>query len=1377
MLFPKPTFQGNYSSRDPQPQQVNNQTELRDWKRTIRQATSNRTARLRFFELARKLVDGEIGTSQEMIKTLGKDEGLQVIRVLAEQVMPQASSSQEKLTLWVAEVEPFLRVITHQRVVNSAVLEQEVFAIYNFLYGIGGQRMKILYKFIIDVISAEKPSSSLSIIELSLGVLSKMLDSNSNNIVNQEFSAIVGQLEPLLEDQSGSYLELQAQHWLSYIKRRLGLGDLLPHAKPQQQPQAVGPLTRFVLPKNLPGTLSSTGPRHDNDHVDIENISILPTPAEITSTSDEYLPTNDTTSFHHPGIRGRIDREFRLLREDTVGQFRDAVRTQLERMQNPQAVQFQARNQNFIRTFTYRQAEAINAEFHRSRGLDLLVRFEQPARERDSISREEWWIHSKRMQPGGLAAFSPKKASLADRADYAYVHLLLAEPKQSNTLEALQWFRAIGPHQHQERCLVEFPGVLLPSFQHTLEALQQMSKSPDIPFVDLIAPDQQQAGLVDVPPPRYATMPDFAFDLSSLTDDDTPLKCGPYDPLDPEVLSQHSTLDATQSAALLTSLSKGLALIQGPPGTGKSYTGEKLVQVLLQNKEQAGVELGPILCVCYTNHALDQLLEHLLDKYGIGQIIRIGSRSRSTRLADFNLHTIAKNADRTRSENFALRGLYGNIDSHVGSLQAYLDQLEACLSKTSILAHLRDNYPHYHTKLCDDVEVLDDEGFQTVVHRQQQRMEQWLYGGARTQGAATNAVPRDVTELLDTDLSTMTHEERQKLYCHWAHEIRDPLIEEFQEEYESWEPIRDERDRVAREVDLRCLSEADVVGITTTGLAKNLDLLRRLQCKVLLCEEAGEVLEAHSLTALLPSVQHAIFIGDNLQLKPQIQNYELESTNPRGAQYSLDVSMFERLVSPPHDDDQMLPYSTLQTQRRMHPSISELVRSTLYHDLEDGGSVVDYPEVCGMKKRLFWFNHSSPEDRALQPDPTSTTHVNSFEIEMTVALVQHLVRQGAYGSDDIAVITPYLGQLLRLRRRMQQIVEISVGDLDTEELNSLDMDDAGVPFDTSSQPPTASKSSLLKSVRLATVDNFQGEEAKVVVISLVRSNEEKRCGFLSTSNRINVLLSRAKHGMYIIGNSETYDNVPMWNQVMGVLGSNENIGNHLELQCPRHPESSLLVSEPDHFLQHSPEGGCNLACDRRLPCGHACMYRCHADLLHNAAKCLEPCPRPLKGCGHACRRVCGDVCTPQCEVQLKDVHFKLKCGHVATSAVCWQAQHLESIACQANVEKTGKCHGKTLCPPCAAPCEVRCSHSVCGNKCNEPCAPCAEEKCESRFGDWYTCTNKHLFTLGESSMHVSEPKCTQCGAGVSGMEDEPVKEAGSPGNTLEAALSMFDLGH
>lgn len=125
---------------------------------------------------------------------------------------------------------------------------------------------------------------------------------------------------------------------------------------------------------------------------------------------------------------------------------------------------------------------------------------------------------------------------------------------------------------------------------------------------------------------------------------------------------------------------------------------------------------------------------------------------------------------------------------------------------------------------------------------------------------------------------------------------------------------------------------------------------------------------------------------------------------------------------------------------------------------------------------------------------------------MTTALAVHLVRQGVYRASDVAVLTPYLGQLHRLRTQLAEFFAIILDERDQEQL-----DNAGCGDDADKRNPTA-KATLLRALRVVTIDNFQGEEAKVVIISLVRSNAEGRCGFLRTSNRINVLLSRAQHG-------------------------------------------------------------------------------------------------------------------------------------------------------------------------------------------------------------------------------------------------------------------------
>ncbi|KAK2683984.1 DNA2/NAM7 helicase-like, C-terminal [Fusarium oxysporum f. sp. vasinfectum] len=1167
---------------------------LRQWKRLLKLGEPGwtspdltTTAVSRFFQLGLEMMDGDIGAVQDVIKLLAKDAGLAFVRALADVHIPRAANSC-KTTLWKTEIKPLFTLVTHPRVVDSAVLEQQVADVFNCLLGIEGQRMAKIFNFIIAHVTESSASnqidSRMEVLELSLSVLSKIIDCNTRNIVNSECDKLVTLFARILKsepDDKDEFSRLQASKYIDYMEQRLDTGKDIPDLDPSRSVL----LTRenFVLQHDLPGTLSADGPRHSNDHADITKIEIMPTYDEIVSPRGEYLPTNNHSGWHVKGIRGRLDREFRLVREDTVGQLRDAVRDILELARDPK--QSKARKSNSLRTCMYENPVTIDVDLHRVGGLEMSISCHQleVVRRLNAKKRKEWWMQSKRLQAGALVCLFDITGSmlfcvvsdttmrykndkgarrifdsndedqvtldqgrtLSDDPNFLFVNLKLVDPTASEINQAMRWYQSIEscPRRH----LVEFPGVLLESFKHSLSALQKMHERPIIPFANLLAPKEDSPSDADIELPQYARKAGFAFDLSCLTNGNTPLTLDPRSPIGPETLSLNSSLDLTQSAALLNTLTRELSLIQGPPGTGKSYTGEKLIKVLMKSRKRAN--LGPILCVCYTNHALDQLLEHLLDD-GTKSIIRIGSRSKSERLQNLNLRSITKGMLLTKSEKRGLWEAERDIREHVQDGKDLLKELAACQSWKAIKTFLASDYPLQHAELFGE----DHGGWQTVIHQQEMVIDRWLQSG---QHKATN--PRPLEHLECAQLNSLTNHYNDAIRC---------------------------REEIRGDVDLRCLSNANVVGVTTTGLARNLNLLRKLRCKVMLCEEAGEVLEAHILTALLPSIEHAILIGDHLQLRPQIQNYDLQSTNPRGKQYSLDVSLFERLVQPPHDTDLRLPYSMLETQRRMHPSIAELVRSSLYPSLNDGEAVREYPQVVGMKRRLFWFHHDQPENMDGDNSSLSTSRSNSFEVDMTAALVSHLSQQGTYRPGDIAVLTPYLGQLQLLRRRMESMFEIYVNDRDLDELEAAQDEDEG-----SNRPRSVplSKTTLLKSVRVATVDNFQGEEAKVIVISLVRSNPQGDCGFLKTSNRINVLLSRAKHGMYIIGNGNSYNKVPMWAHVMKMLASGQNLGTKLELQCARHPDTPIFVSHPDHFLQFSPESGCPSLCGEVCPTSKFCQ--------------------------------------------------------------------------------------------------------------------------------------------------------------------------------------------
>jgi hypothetical protein len=80
-------------------------------------------------------------------------------------------------------------------------------------------------------------------------------------------------------------------------------------------------------------------------------------------------------------------------------------------------------------------------------------------------------------------------------------------------------------------------------------------------------------------------------------------------------------------------------------------------------------------------------------------------------------------------------------------------------------------------------------------------------------------------------------------------------------------------------------------------------------------------------------------------------------------------------------------------------------------------------------------------------------------------------------------------------------------------------------------------------------------------LSLVRNNDVKSVGFLRTPNRVCVALSRARHGLFLLGNMAMLaeSGSPLWRHVKAVLTQNGQLGDHLTLSCDRHPQQIVKV--------------------------------------------------------------------------------------------------------------------------------------------------------------------------------------------------------------------------
>lgn len=391
-------------------------------------------------------------------------------------------------------------------------------------------------------------------------------------------------------------------------------------------------------------------------------------------------------------------------------------------------------------------------------------------------------------------------------------------------------------------------------------------------------------------------------------------------------------------------------------------------------------------------------------------------------------------------------------------------------------------------------------------------LQAWVSGDAPGDWSDANIV-RSIDRLLQEDVWTLKASERARLLSYWQEAALTEISQQVLTLLEGHSAEKERYTSAFNMSDVQRLNDCQVVGVTTTQLANNADLLRNLNAKVLICEEAAEVLESHVLTALIPSIQHAILIGDHLQLRPRISNLRLSMDYERESpKYNLDESLFERLANfrfgestsiegGQNEQEYSFPVMQLSHQRRMHPSISELVRETLYPKLQDHPTMASYPLVPGIAHRLYWLDHPHLEDPTDPTEPMQSK-TNTWEIGMVTALVRHLCQQGKYGPGEIAVLTPYVGQLRMLRNVLEKEMTLIISETDSDVLDETEgLEVSGTSTAHAKwcgKQGAPQKGSLLDVIRLATVDNFQvgdNQNLQIIGLTLFLPGRRSKCRY------------------------------------------------------------------------------------------------------------------------------------------------------------------------------------------------------------------------------------------------------------------------------------------
>lgn len=111
-------------------------------------------------------------------------------------------------------------------------------------------------------------------------------------------------------------------------------------------------------------------------------------------------------------------------------------------------------------------------------------------------------------------------------------------------------------------------------------------------------------------------------------------------------------------------------------------------------------------------------------------------------------------------------------------------------------------------------------------------------------------------------------------------------------------------------------------------------------------------------------------------------------------------------------------------------------------------------------------------------------------------------------------------------------------------------------------------------------DNYQGEESDIVIASLTRSNSKGDIGFMAAPQRLNVLMSRARDVIILLGNQHTFaasrKGKETWVPFFKQLASSGHLYDGFPVKCQKHPSTKTLLKSKNDFEEKCPDGGCSV---------------------------------------------------------------------------------------------------------------------------------------------------------------------------------------------------------
>lgn len=333
--------------------------------------------------------------------------------------------------------------------------------------------------------------------------------------------------------------------------------------------------------------------------------------------------------------------------------------------------------------------------------------------------------------------------------------------------------------------------------------------------------------------------------------------------------------------------------------------------------------------------------------------------------------------------------------------------------------------------------------------------------------------------------------------------------------------LRDRASEIEMTINADLFGEARVVASTLVGSANK--LLYRQRYTTVFIDEAAQALEPACWIAIRRA-SRVILAGDHQQLPPTIKSYE-------ALRQGLGRTLMERIV---HN----LPTAVtlLRVQYRMNDAIMHFSSQWFYHGQVQADPSVRHRSVLDLDTPILWIDGNEQAQQAATATQTDTDQkaattstealapanlpdysetyvgenhgrINKAEASLVLTTLQNYIAKIGLQRFlderlDIGIISPYKVQTRYLRQLIRQ---------------------------------TDTFRPLRDTITVNTVDGFQGQERDIILISLVRSNEQGEIGFLSDLRRMNVAMTRARMKLIIFGDKKTMSHHPFYAKLISYI--------------------------------------------------------------------------------------------------------------------------------------------------------------------------------------------------------------------------------------------------